>query len=87
MVTCECGVAMTTATEAKKHMAEHPEWKVKPDDRIVHILRAGAALCGNVTGNPDQWPKGHLWVDPTVWRAATCEACISLFKVSRTSRP
>jgi uncharacterized protein (DUF169 family) len=44
--------------------------------KIVHILKAGQALCG-LDGTPDQWPANHYWVDEYHVKDATCEGCLA----------
>jgi len=41
---------------------------------IVHILAQGRVWCGQLSGFPSSWPKGHTWVDSN--RDANCEKCI-----------
>jgi len=42
---------------------------------IVHILLAGRALCGR-TGEPGDWPPGHMWVSLHEFGLATCLGCV-----------
>ena len=30
-------------------------------ERVIHILRAGRALC-SLEGAPHNWPEGHRWI-------------------------
>lgn len=51
----------------------------------VHILAAGAALCG-LPGLPCDWPKGNYWVSYLEDVApATCEQCREKWKRSKSS--
>jgi len=43
--------------------------------RLIHILDAGAALCGRA-GAPITWDANEAWVDLEHVHLATCPACI-----------
>lgn len=52
------------------------------NDPTVHILRHGAAMCGQ-PGMPRDWPDAHRWVsfeDHRVLDDATCERCRAVFQ-------
>ena len=49
--------------------------KTKSDEVVVHILRAGKALCGFSVVKPLEWPAGHLFVAELNWEVANCAEC------------
>ena len=46
-------------------------------DRIVHILKAGQALCQqpHLAGVPKNWPDRDYWVGEKDAAKATCKLC------------
>jgi len=44
-------------------------------NRLIHILDAGAALCGRA-GAPITWDAHEAWVDLEHVHLATCPQCI-----------
>ena len=53
-------------------------------DRIVHLLRAGQALCKQryLAGAPATWPERDYWVAEKDAAKATCKRCITAHKKS-----
>jgi hypothetical protein len=45
-------------------------------NRLIHILSAGAALCGRA-GQPITWDAHEAWVDPDHAHLASCPDCIA----------
>ena len=44
--------------------------------KLIHILSAGAALCGRA-GTPASWQPNESWVGPADAHQANCPACIA----------
>ena len=44
---------------------------------VVHGLWHGAAICGDMPGDPCDWPKGHQWAHLDDHRAITCPGCLT----------
>lgn len=43
---------------------------------VVHVARSGRAVCGTLPpGPPEDWPRGHVFVDDSRAHESTCEAC------------
>lgn len=76
-VECVCGVVITNAAEAKQHIADHPEWEVRAELRVI------TARTGSLVRVTAEAPDGYVWRDGHVHelvaegrggRAATNEA-------------
>jgi len=50
-------------------------------NRLIHILDAGAALCGRA-GAPYTWDAHEAWVDREHAHLATCPGCIQATGIS-----
>ncbi len=42
----------------------------------VHVLHHGHPICDRVSGMPNRWPRGHVWVPLIQKDKATCPGCI-----------
>lgn len=52
---------------------------------IVHMLRAGQALCG-LAGTPNMWPPDHVWVAEGDSNA-NCRGCLAVSPIKKILCP
>lgn len=59
---------------------------MESEPRVVHVLTAGAALCGQ-PGLPKNWPKNHWWVRVEDVAQANCPGCLkALFEKAKAGK-